>query len=369
MKTVKLVTALALVILLSLVTFYSCRKTDSTTTKEQDNLIELYRQKLKNEPLTSTEMVNLIGKGYYADINGNKITVVPGQPKSGILDYTCPDPGSSEVAEEFVSMEREYTCGVGYRFVVTYKVTSEFQLLLANPNNSSQFSVGRVRLRNSGVTIYTTPTAALLSIQFVAIVGQNSNGKDLNEFIVKYRTDIVSETTYNSATSIDPNLFAYTDCANYPIITIPFSPQQSAPGYQHTTLPCLRVDKIYFNPSFGTPPNYTPPSLAGANATGSGCFPVGYVFPDKQEIHFKKNTSDNYTGTFNLYTQGLTQSSVATPEINYWDAWYIDRSNLTGLIPGNVQVRYHNKQTGTSNGGPCVTTPDGTWVYETWYIK
>ena len=363
----KLITKATFLFVISIVVFNGCKKTAVNETKEQTDLVEFYKQKLKNEPLVSTQILNLKGKGYYGDINGNRITVIPGQSNRTEAS-TCPDPGESEFDQEFVSMDREYTCGVGYRFLVTYKITSEFYPVLSSGSN---FSVGRVRLKNGSTTIYTTPTAHLLSIVNNGIVGTNSNGDDLNEFIIEYRTDIVSETVYNNSTAIQPNLFAYTDCTNYPTLTIGFSTQQSAVGSQHTTQPCLRVDKVYWSPSAGTPPNYTPPSLSGADPTGSGCFPYGYVFPDKQEIHFKKTALDvNYTGTFNLYINGLNHASVATSLINYWDVWYIDPTNSVGLVTGNVEVRYRNNHmNGSGNGAPCVTQPDDTWVYETWYIN
>lgn len=183
---------------------------------------------------------------------------------------------------------------------------------------------------------------------------------------------LLENLTKDNAALYNESIFSYlgmsNDCSNYTLI-IGYSTQQSAVGSQHTTLPCLRVDKVYWNPSSGTPPTYTPPSLSGADPTGSGCFPYGYVFPDKQEIKFKKNSSDNYTGVFNLYINGLGNASVATSEINYFDVWYIDPANSSALVTGYVDVRYRNKQTGTSNGGPCVTEPTDTWVYETWYIN
>jgi hypothetical protein len=212
----------------------------------------------------------------------------------------------------------------------------------------------------------------VITIQNNGVVGVNGNGNDMNEFLVTYRSEIISEATYNLSAAVQSNLTCYTDCTNYATLNIGFSTQQQVVGSQQNTLPCLRVDNVAWNPSSGTPPTYTPPSLTGCDPTGSGCFPYGYIFPDKQEIKFKKNSGDNYTGVFNLYIYGLGLSSVPTSLIGHTDVWYIDPANSTGLVTGYVQVRYRNKQTGTSNGGPCVTQPDagdGTWVYATWYIN
>jgi hypothetical protein len=124
---------------------------------------------------------------------------------------------------------------------------------------------------------------------------------------------------------------------------------------------------VYWNPRSGS----TPPSLAGANVTGSGCFPFGYIFPNKQEVEFKNGSG--VWKQFYLHILGLGQPGQPVSLINYWDVWYIDvalsQSN-NGLVPGNVQVRYRNNHMGSnSNGGPCVTQPSGTYITETCYIN
>lgn len=366
MKKNRLLSAAVFLLFISLAVLYGCKKNTISETKNQTDLREVYKQKLKNEPVTSTQIVNQKGKGYYGDINGNKLTTFPVTVNRSDA-FTCPDPGDSEFDFEFESMTREFTCGIGYRFLVTFKITSEFEILFDNGTNISS---GRVRFRNSSnVTIHTTDPAALLSIQNNGSVGTNGNGDDMYEFIITFRTPVVSESIYNASASIQPSLFAYTDCSNYPTITIPFSTQVSTAGSQHINLPCLRIDKVYWNAATSNP--YVPPNLAGADPTGSGCFPYGYVFPHKQEIWFKNGSGE--WKKFYLHTSGLGQPGVETDLINYWDVWYIDVSlsqSNNGLSPGNVEVRYRNNHmNGSGNGAPCVTQPADTWVYETWYIN
>jgi hypothetical protein len=346
--------------------FYSCKKSDKAD-PGQNAVTDQIRQRFKNEPLRSVQLLNLPGTGFYGDMNGTRLT--PGSVKnSRELGTSCPDPGDAEFSQSFVSMEREFTCNVGYRFVVTYKIISEFYIV---NNVGSSYSGGRIRLKNAlGTYYYITPSASrapLLSIQNNGVVGHNSLGADLNEFIVSFRTEYISQTDFSNAVAIEPNLFAYTDCSNYSTITIAFSPQQSAEGSQQNTYPCSRVDRVYWNPRNGS----TPPNLTGADPVGSTCFPYGYVFPNKQEVLFKN--SSNQWVPFYLFNSGVSGASTAKSLINYFDIFYIDVStsqSSNGLVPGNVQVRFRNNHMGnSSNGGPCVTQPTDTWIYETWYIN
>lgn len=367
MKKNRLLTVFALLLFVSLAIFYGCKKSDLNETKEQTNLVEFYKQKLKDQTTSVTQVVNLPGKGYYGDINGNRITLIMGKG-NGTEATSCPGSGDSEFVNDLVSITTEYTCNVGYRFLVTYKLTSEFYPQMTN--GGSLLSRGRIKLLNGSTQVYITPTSTVnpvLTIQNNGVVYLNSNGDDMNEFIITYRSEIISEATFNSATSIQCNLTCYTDCPDYATLNIPFSTNQSIPASQQTSLPCLRIDKVWFNPSSGG----VPANLAGCDPVGSGCFPWGYVYPEKQEVEFKNGSG--VWKKFYLHINGLGQAGVETGLINFWDLWYIDVSlsqSNNGLVPGNVQVRYRNKQvTNGLNGGPCVTQPDGTYVTETWYIN
>ena len=355
--------------ILSIIAFYSCKKNERNEPKVETDLKTLYKEKLKGQPISITQVVNLPGKGYYGDINGNKVTLPPGIHKGNSTNgSSCPGPGDSEFSNDLVSITSEYTCNVGYRYVVTYRLTSEFYPQMTNGSGTP--SKGRIKLLNGSTQVYITPTTTInpvLTITNNGVVGVNSNGDDMNEFIITYRSEIISEATVNSATAIQSNLTCYTDCSNYATLNIAFSSNQSVPTGQQVSSPCLRVDKVWFNPTSGG----TPCNLAGCDPIGSGCFPYGYVYPEKQEVEFK-NGSGAWKN-FYLRINGLGQPGVETGLINYSDVWYIDvsaSSSNNGLVTGNVQVRYRNKQvTNGLNGGPCVSQPDGTYVTETWYIN
>jgi hypothetical protein len=365
MKYLKPWSAITITILAVTFAFVACHKSDKenspSASTSQAELQNFWRQKLANQPSITTDIVNIKGKGYYSDLLGNRIDV---QHHATHRDEasSCPDPGDSEVEYEFVSMEREYTCNTGYRFLVTFHLTSEFYIVASNGSN---FSTGRVRLRNGSTTIVTTDPAQLLSITNNGVVGTNGNGADLNQFTLVFRTPIVSEANYNASNAIQPSMFLYTDCTNYPTVTVPFTTEVSTDGSQHRTMPCLRVDHVGWNPSSGSGGSYTPPSLSGCNPTGFTCFPTGYVYPQWQEIEFQK--SDGTWGHhFNLYVNFLSNPSVNTDKITYLDVFYIDVTNTPDLTPGNVNVRYRNKITNSSNGGPCTSDQ---WIQEQWFLQ
>ena len=60
-----------MVVMISTAIFYSCKKTateEPDVNKERNDLLEVYRQKLKNEPIVFNEILNLPGKAHYGDI-------------------------------------------------------------------------------------------------------------------------------------------------------------------------------------------------------------------------------------------------------------------------------------------------------------
>jgi len=343
--------------------FYGCKKNISMEQEmAKTDLVQIFKEKLRNTPSSSIEIINAKGKGYYGDLYGNKI--VGGFGITQQNQSSCPDPGDSEFSQELVSITREYTCNVGYRFLVKYKIISEFTPQLTN--GGSLFSRGRIKLVNGvGTQVYITSTSTINQVSSIVnngTAGTNSNGDPMYEFIIQYRSEVINESTYNLSAAVQSNLTCYTDCSNYATLNIGFSSQQQTSGSQQNTQPCLRVDKVYW----GTRNGSTPPYLAGCDPVGSSCFPYGYVYPQKQEVRFKTNAAgDDFDGKFKLYVNGTGQPSVTTQFLNYWDFYLIDVNGTSGLTPGYVQVRYRNVQTSNANGGPC----QGPWITETWYLN
>ena len=364
---------ITLAVLISTAIFYSCKKTATDEANPQSELLESFKKKYKDEPISSTYILNMKGTGYYGDINGNRINIIPGQ--SNRSDGTsCPEPGSSEISQIIFSMTRERVCGLWSRFVVQFKVVSEFYPQMTN--GSGLPSKGRIKLLNSsGVQVYITPASTInpvISIQNNGVVGHTSDPTDphdLNEFIITYRSENIPESIYSQSASVQSNLFCYTDCTNYPTITIPFSSQQQVLNAQWDLLPCSRIDRVYWNQSTGLGA-----STGGCNYVPSSCFPPNYVFPDKQEIQIYANGLWQPIQLWRSASGGGTEQPAIVGLISPIDVWFISMTGYTGgsstISAGTYSVRYRNNHTGsTSNGGPCVTQPDPTWITESWYIS
>ncbi|HUC83316.1 MAG TPA: hypothetical protein VMR70_20565 [Flavisolibacter sp.] len=339
-----------------------CKKTANEIPAPQPETMKDIEAKVLAEGKSFTQIVNLPGKGYWADLNGKQLfrrSII------GARTTACPDPGEDYPEQAIHSVKREYTCAQGFRLEVKYDVTLAYTPELAN--NAGTKSFGRVRLKNGSTTIWPTTTPVpkynVLSIDVIGSAGTDPNGLPLTTYRVTFRSEYIPESTFNASTTMETYLSVYTDCDDYPTFVIPYSSQQSVATDQANSLPCARIDKVYWGPKVGS----TPPYVTGCHPLITSCFPSGYVFPHRQEIQFK-NGSGSWV-PFALYVNGLGNASVNTGLISIFDVFYIDVSK-NGLVAGNVQVRYRNNhESGTGNGAPCTTAPDDTWVYETWYLN
>lgn len=362
--------------------FSSCKRRDVAQDKlsKEDKELIVKAISQSQESFILDQPVYLSGKGFYSDISGNKVMVDENvNLERGIAEKsTCPELGDAEFSQEFVSIKREFTCSQGYRFEIKYKVRTEFYPL--ESIHSAQFSFGRIRLKNSSGTVtYITPNDKrnkVMSIKNNGVVAINSLGEDLNEFEIIYRTEYISQAVFSAAAAIEPMLFLYTDCLNYPTMTIAFSPQQSSVGVGHNALPCLRVDKINFVGGggydgliWGANGGSSLILLCGCGNSGStACYPDGYVFPSQQEIWFKNKDGVWTEFRFMRFSDfSIVKSKYILPAdvLKIPIALYQSQGGLPAN--GIVEVKYRN--IGLSAGGqPCETEPADTWIYEVWYF-
>jgi hypothetical protein len=339
------------------IAFYSCNKND----KKQDaqNDIERIREKVNQQPFSTTSVLNLPGKGYYGDADGNPLVKTSGNKSSnGIstMGAGCPDPGDYSPSETLVSISTEITCGQGYIITAVYDFTSVYSPVLTSATGAASY--GRIRFKNAaGVVIWPT-VAPTPKYNIVSIENRGDIGIDVNTglmettYRVTFKTGYLTERDMIGAASIEPSFICYTDCPNIPTFSVPFSSQQSSPVLSSFQAPCNRTDRVFFN---GAGAGYDPNISGIANSLYCGS---GYQFPTSQDVEFLN--SQGVWVPFYLKGPGFPEGFKST--ISSLDIAYINvtKSKDNLLVTGNVQVRYRNRM---SSG--CTSS----WVYTTWYIQ
>lgn len=355
-------TALAATMFLAILN--SCRKEKTDDIQQSLSVdIESLKAKFKDAPQGTKYVLNLPGKGYYGDINGNKI-----EPETINTEaYHCPgDPGDDEFDQQILSSYNEFTCGQGFNVTVTYELKVWYNLEYDNPNNPSQLSVGKLRLYNSSnQIIWQNTTMPISSIVLTGTEPHPGGGSfpDYNVYEVSYTTPYIPAATFNSSTDARPSLFIYTDCSVVPTINIGYSSQQSVPTTANYTVPYSRTDKVWFNPN----PGGSAASVLGVIAVTT-CGLSGYIYPDQHDIYIDLGNPAGYQ-PIRLWRSGSPANNSGT--ITNIDIWFVTMTGYdngsggtTSISAGTYPVRYMNRQLSTY-GGPCTSE----WVYENWYIN
>jgi len=376
-----------LTLLFFIVTFYSCKKNQNDdviitdTNKTMQPVIDAFKEKYKTGSFSETRILNLPGKGFWADNNGVQVTRASRALEKSTRNYSttmlsaCPDPGEDYPSQSIYSVLRELTCEQGYRIEVKYDLILAYTPQLTNSSLVPSF--GRVWLFNSAgakiwPTITPTPKHNVTSIVSVGSAGTDPNGLPLTKYRITFKTDYIPEAIFDMSSSMQSYLFTYTDCPEYPTVVCPFSTQQSAITSQQNAFPCERIDKVYWNPSSGIGA-----SVAGVNTLSNSCYPFGYVFPQKHEIEIYRNSSwesiQLWRWKATIPPPPADPKEYSSHYMTNFDSWYIRmagyESGGTGTISdGYYQIRYRNRQD-FGSGGPCSTQPAGTWVIETWYLS
>ena len=374
MKPAKKIFMAALSAMLLFAVLNGCKKYKADDVKSHEADIEAIKAKLKNEPVGAKYQLNLPGKGYYGDINGNKI--IPGSIKRS--EYFCPgDPSEDELSQEILSSFNEFTCGQGFKVTVTYEVKVWYNLEYDNPNNSSQISKGRLKLYNSSSQVIWSNTA--IPIANIVLTGTEpypgGGLPDYNVYEITFTTGYIDETTFNSSSNAQASLCMYTDCDDVATVNIGYSAQQIVPTTGNYTVPCSRVDKVWFVPN----PGGSAASALGVIAV-STCSIYGYVYPDQQQIEIDLGNPAGYQPIRLWKYNPIYYPGGPYPQFIYnnsgiidnTDVWYIEMTGYdngsggtANISAGTYPIRYKNKQLSTY-GGPCTS---GSWVTENWYIN
>ena len=308
---------------------HSCKKSDvnqeitpENQSKQNINVPKEILDEVKSTGRTYTLYMNVPTKGYAGDANGDPIIkpgqVAPGQRQGSRTLSTdpavCADPDSYVDNASITSVEITYVCGSGYQLKVTWRISSYFTLLTANPANSSQLSKGRIQLKNSGgINVYQNTTITPVTI---TTIGADPGDPSATLYDFSYTTPFISASDMNSSVTINNAWLIYTDCGGGNNRTTPYL-STNAWNTTAITTPCARVDLVQVIPQ---------QPASGYNGYVSGSDPAfscgdTYIHNTTSEIRYRAQG----TTTWNALT--MYEAGTGTPRSGYiyfWEVLYLN---------------------------------------------
>ena len=176
-----------------------CKKTDKFSSQTDQSVIDQIKMKLRNQSFKTTQILNLPGKGFYGDENGNKWQKNNSNERNADY-YHCPDPNNGDddyFSDDLYSETTELTCTAGYRVEVKYDVSVQYNLEYMNLAGTLH-SYGKLRLKNSsGTVIYgggSTPPK--YNVTNIEDLGTDPSDNTLELFRVTFITDYIPQIIY-----------------------------------------------------------------------------------------------------------------------------------------------------------------------------
>lgn len=342
-----------------------CKKVDSKNepiTISQDAK-QKAQEMINNNPQLQNVTYNLNKKGttFFADKYGNKI-----EPSNhNNYTYQCDD---IEYAPTSIleSVVREWSCSLGYRFKVKWKISASLPILSNNPIYQIP-TKGKFKIKSTdGSTIYSENAITAVDI---TILGDDPSTGNINRFYsLEYYTQWIPFSYFTLDTApLEHQIFAQTDCI--------FAPQifnsNTSPALGSVLDPCNRIDQIAITNAevFG--------GVYSVNGTLFGYYqnvlpctpPSGSTMPDRHEVKIRCVEPLYYEATFrNISPQFGTWPGTPLTEYGYLnpfniltqtgtigtgDVYYIRDLDITvsGIIRhGAYKVIYRNVKTGNCFG-------------------
>jgi hypothetical protein len=270
--------------------------------------------------------------------------------------YTCgtaPTAADLYVTSTLQYVKWYYKCGTGHDLTAIWDVSTPYSLLTQDPNNSSNYSYGNVRILNGGGTVLATSSNLGNGNLTIVNTGADPNCSSNTLYRVTYTWQNIS-ATYFPGNYVECSFTIYNNCAltsNNTVVGyttgVPYTNV-----YDVFTVPCDRTDQAFVNPNTG--PN-SEATIAGAYSICSP--PSGFTGTTDHQIEYRLRTN----GSSNLWDDqsstvywGSTGSS-ATPTASTMNSsagllylHYMTPSSGTWL------VRYRNRHSG------CTPTISGT---------
>lgn len=247
---------------------------------------------------------------------------------------------------ELVSIERRFICGSGYLLTINWEVSTVFDLVNANPNNGSQLSRGRIRLKNSGgTTVFQDLNITPVSI---TSLGTDPNNSAKTIYSISFTTPYISQSLMNQAATLDNSYFIYSDCDDTYAISTSYISVYST-NISDITDPCQRLDNAYIVPSTTVNPPYEG-YAAGSDVVGN-CNDWGYIHNTGSRIQYRYQGTSTWNslpmrepGSGTLRTTGI---------VFYWEVLYIEAGDLSNGS-GTYEFRYQNTY---PNPDACSSAP------------
>lgn len=351
-----------------IVSLNGCKKSDSNAIKEEKP--QVFKDiPMDQVPRWAMEESRKAGKGYNVKINqsyplfigdaeGNKITSATGREMLQCVDPFDPEYlGNESVLTDIdIMYDCDPTLDLVVKLVLHWKVSTSVSILGANPNNPSQLSRGRLRLKNSsGVYHYTNLTITPVTIGTPVPDPANAN-KQIYD--LSYNLTIPF-TDWNAATNIEHWIILYTNCDLDATISTGWIGSFN-PNYIVVDV-CDKIDFVFMNAEGSGKIVY----FHGADEQvqfGSSCYPnlTPSVRPHEHEIQWKL-PGDPIHGAF-----------TTIPFDNPYSCSPSQNSNLPVVltmghimpVTGNLTFRYRNVKRSGSNGCTSSQVCVGPWSDE-----
>lgn len=339
------------------------------------NISDLLASQIKREGHTISIPVNRSVPAILTDAKGTEIKTNRSVRVLTTPDQICEDPSLAIVGPNtFTTVKHTiYDCqNAKHALTLEWKIRSSFDLAMVNPNNTSQFSKGRIRIK-SGTTI--TFQDLNIPLTTLTYIGDDPNEPGVKQYTLTYtKTDIPDQYLADGAfTAIEGSAVVYTDCtAPYAyLITMPYAPiSQYATGLD----PCQRIDNVYITPATPSTPPYSTLDcgvIAGSYIVGSPGVCQNGTFNMASQVQVKK-AGDPDANYVNIQALVVGSGSPATTDglVYFWEVRRIQQLQfyLPGVtnasFPGDFTFRWRNVH-GSVN--PCYgpwSTPVTYTIYD-----
>lgn len=347
----------------------ACRKENSDrsgSALKEEPAVNAMKEKIKKEGtgITSVYPINELIPLQLINSSGEFTTQAAIKSAKLNATYLCDYPGGLvDVNALLESISRDFECGNGYKFSVTYQISAPFHIVASNPYVPTIVSKALIRIKSTpfgdgSSVVYTEDNIPAV----ITPLGDDPGNTNNFLFRVTFTTSYVpSPIVHDNARYIEPLVTIATDCDLYPALGSELdrrSHEISERSRFPDAEPCGRTDKCFINPSmsgiFG--------SIAGSNVFGA-CTVPGLVLSEAHDFEYREITgfsAPNWatTGTPGQWTvvpvPSVSGSGTTNGTIGYWEVRTLPSATF---ISNHVyEFRYRNRMV-TGIRAPC----QGAW--------